>query len=432
MTQLYALAKQCSLREKIHALMRGDVVNHSEQKPALHTALRAQNHATPIWVNHQNVIKDIVSTRHEIQRIATSIRTKQWFGYLGNPITDIVNIGIGGSDLGPRFCLNALSEYTTKDLNYHFVSDVDPNSFINAVASLRPETTLFIISSKSFATKETLYNAKKAMDWLNQPTHHDKHFIAITAHPNKAHAFGIRVVLPIWDWVGGRYSFCSSINLISAIAIGFEAFNEILNGAHSMDMHFHDTDFQYNLPVLLALIGVWNNNVLDINTLLMLTYARQLEYFVPFIQQLDMESNGKSVNIDGKRVEYMTGPIVWGGLGNQAQHSYYQLLCQGTHKVTADLITLNTFHDEIINKMCASKIQTLTKGTHNAEKLHDFIPGNVSLNHIQLNDCSPFTIGELVSLYEHKIFTQSVIWNINPFDQPGVERAKQHPVFMLD
>jgi glucose-6-phosphate isomerase len=422
---LISLANKCNLKDKIHGLMRGDKLNISENRAALHTALRVFDD-TQIIVNHQNIMPEIIAARNKMQNIVEQIREKIWLGFSGKPITDIVNIGIGGSDLGPRFSLKALAEFTAKDMNYHFIYDVDPNSFSNTVSKLNPETTLFIVSSKSFTTQETLYNAKKAMNWIGKQQHHAKHFIAVTAQPKKAHQFGIQTVLPIWDWVGGRYSFCSAINLITAIAIGFEHFNQLLAGANSMDRHFKESDFSTNLPVLLALLGIWNNNFLHIHNLLILTYSERLEQFVPYIQQLDMESNGKSIDNKGKTVNHATGPIIWGGMGNQAQHSYYQLLCQGTHKVTADFISLNAFDGQIINKMCDAKINVLTAGVNDQENQNGYIPGNTPLNHIRINNYSPFSIGALVALYEHKVFVQSVIWDINPFDQPGVESAKHN------
>lgn len=422
---LIALANTCQLREKIHGLMRGDIVNNSENRPALHTALRAPAD-TSIWVDGQNIMDEIIATRGKMQAIAEQIRNKNWFGYSGKPITDIVNIGIGGSDLGPRFCIDALAEHATSDLKYHFISDVDPNSFKQVASQLKPDTTLFIVSSKSFTTQETLYNARKAMAWIGEQQRHQQHFIAVTANIEKAQQFGIQNTLPIWSWVGGRYSFCSAVNLITAIAIGYDKFNQILAGANSMDKHFHDCEFSSNLPVLLGLIGIWNNNFLNTHNLLLLTYALQLKQFVPYIQQLDMESNGKSIDKQGNAVNHATGPLIWGGLGNQAQHSYYQLLCQGTHKVTVDFISLHAFADEIINDMCHAKINTLSNGINDQTNLNGFIPGNIALNHLSIQDVSPFTIGALVALYEHKIFTQSVIWDINPFDQPGVESAKRN------
>ncbi len=421
---LLELAETSGLREKISALMNGDIVNFSENRPALHTALRATGD-DPVWVNGHDVMPEVIQTRHSIQRISEQIRSGKWLGYTGKPITSIVNIGIGGSDLGPRFCLKAFAELTSPDLSYHFISDVDPNGFKTAVASLQPETTLFIVASKSFTTQETLYNARKALTWIGDRDRIAKHCIAVTANIEKAQQFGIQTILPIWDWVGGRYSLCSAINLITAIAIGFEEFSQILAGANSMDLHFQHTDFKHNLPVLTALLGIWNNNFLHRQSLLILTYAQQLEQFVPYIQQLDMESNGKGIDNQGNKVNHSTGPLIWGGLGNQAQHSYYQLLCQGTHKVAADFITMNTYDGQLINDMCMDKIRVLTTGVNETENPNGYIPGNLPLNHIRIKDGSPFTIGALISLYEHKIFTQSVIWDINPFDQPGVESAKR-------
>lgn len=421
---LLDLANVVDLKAKINALISGNKVNISENRPALHTALRSSAEKT-ITVDQHNVMLDVIQTRKTIQQLSETIRNKQWFGYTGKPIKHIVNIGIGGSDLGPRFCLKAFADLASPDFSYHFISDVDPNSFKNAVASLHQEETLFIIASKSFTTEETLYNARKAFAWLGDPQRIAKHCIAVTANAEKAQQFGIKTILPIWDWVGGRYSFCSAINFITAIALGFEVFNQILKGAHEMDNHFQQAEFRNNLPVLLALFGIWNNNFLNRESLLILTYAQELEQFVPYIQQLDMESNGKSIDNAGNPVHYATGPIVWGGLGNQAQHSYYQLLCQGTHKVAADFITTKTFDGQLINQMCFDKIRVLTSGVNEKEHPNGYIPGNLPLNHIQIKDCSPYTIGSLIALYEHKVFVQSVIWNINPFDQPGVESAKR-------
>ncbi|CEK10261.1 glucose-6-phosphate isomerase [Legionella hackeliae] len=421
---LLQLADECQLKSKIDALIQGDAVNNSEGRPALHTALRTPD-STPILINSKDIIPDIAAAREQIKTISDSVRNGEWLGFSGKPITDIVNIGMGGSDLGPRFSIRALSDLAAKHLRYHFVSDVDPNALKYVTHNLKPETTLFIVSSKSFTTKETLHNAKKALSWLNNPSHMDKHFIAVTANVRKAKENGFNNVLPIWEWVGGRYSLCSAISLITSIAIGYEQFSQLLAGAHSMDNHFQNTPFTKNLPVLLALLGIWNNNFLHIHNLLILVYAQQLEYFVPYIQQLDMESNGKSIDKRGRAVNHATGPIVWGGLGNQAQHSYYQLLCQGTHKVALDFVTVKSFDTELINAMAEAKRKILAYGVHEPENPNGYIPGNKPLNHIQLADCSPFTLGQLIALYEHKIYTQSVIWDINAFDQPGVESAKR-------
>lgn len=422
---LVALAHERHLQEKIQGLIQGERVNQSENRPALHTALRTQS-AQPIWVNGQDVLPLIINARNTMRDMSERIRKGQWLGFSGKPIRDIVNIGIGGSDLGPRFCLQALTHYTARHLNYHFISDVDPDAFSSAVATLNPETTLFIVSSKSFTTQETLYNAQKAMRWIGQDNRIDNHFIAVTANSKNAQEFGIVHILPIWDWIGGRYSATSAINFITFIAIGEAAFTALLQGASTMDQHFATAPFHANLPVMLALIGIWNTNFLSIHHLLILTYSKYLEYFVPYIQQLDMESNGKSIDNQGRAVNHNTGPIVWGGLGNRAQHSYYQLLSQGTHKVTLDFITLKTHENELIYEMAMAKKRALTEGINDYHDPNGYIPGNTPLNHISLTDCTPHTIGELIALYEHKIYVQSVIWNINPFDQPGVDSSKRH------
>ncbi|MCW8398252.1 glucose-6-phosphate isomerase [Legionella sp. PATHC038] len=424
MDSLLELANECHLHEHINAMMSGKSINNTENRPVLHTALRAPENKA-IWVDEHNVIPEVVKVRNTMKDISTKIRNGEWLGYSGKPITDIVNIGIGGSMLGPFFCINALSDYVTDKLGFHFISDIDPNAFSRATAKLNPETTLFIISSKSFTTPETLSHFQKALSWINQDHYFNQHFIAITSQVKKAQEMGFETILPIWDWVGGRYSFCSAINLISCIAVGFDNFSEILNGAYSMDVHFCTEHFEKNLPVFMALVGIWNINFLNINNLLVMTYSQDLQHFVPYLQQLDMESNGKSINKQGRRVDYATGPIIWGGLGNHAQHSYYQLLCQGTHKIAADLICLRSFDDDVINKICRAHKEVLTKGGNHSENPHSYIPGEIPVNLLCLNDCSPRTLGSLIALYEHKIFVQGVIWNINSFDQPGVESSKE-------
>ncbi|MGL5741941.1 MAG: glucose-6-phosphate isomerase [Legionella sp.] len=424
MDALLELANECNVHEAINSLMSGKPVNHTENRPALHNALRAPQN-TIINVNGTNVINDVIRTRENLKTIATQIRNREWLGYSGKPITEVVNIGIGGSMLGPFFCIHALSDLVTDQLGFHFISDIDPNSFSRTTALLNPETTLFIISSKSFTTPETLSHFQKASAWIGQKQHFNQHFIAVTANIHKAEEMGFKNILPIWDWVGGRYSLCSAINLIACIAVGFDHFSEILSGAHEMDLHFSTQNFSSNLPMLMALLGIWNINFLNINNLLVMTYSQDLQYFVPYLQQLDMESNGKSINRQGRAVNYKTGPIIWGGLGNHAQHSYYQLLCQGTHKVAADLINVRTFEGDVINKICNAHKEVLTKGGYQEENPHSYIPGEMPINLLSLADCSPRTLGSLIALYEHKIFVQGVIWNINSFDQPGVESSKE-------
>jgi len=421
---LIALAEEFQVREKAVALMQGDKINVSENRAALHTALRTIEYK-PVWVDGYDIMHDVMNTREQIKIIATHIRSGKWLGHTGKPIKDIVNIGMGGSDLGPRLCIRALADFSSAELGYHFISDVDPESFKKAVRFLDPQSTLFVISSKSFTTKETLLNAKKAREWFGMEHYPEQHFIAVTANPVRASQMGIKTILPIWDWVGGRYSLCSAVNLITAIAIGYERFIELLLGASNMDNHFLHTEFAENLPVLMAMLGIWNTNFLNIDNLLLLAYSQKLEYFIPYVQQLDMESNGKSIDMAGRAVNYATGPIVWGGLGNQAQHSYLQLLCQGTHQVSADFITLKSHDNYVINEMCDYQLNVLSEGVDCIGQSHGFIAGNLPINHIKLADCTPFTLGAFVALYEHKIFVQSIIWNINPFDQPGVESAKR-------
>ncbi|KGP63652.1 glucose-6-phosphate isomerase [Legionella norrlandica] len=420
---LIELANEVQLQEKIDGLINGEKVNVTEGRSALHAALRDLSYKS-IMIDGVDIMSEVINTREKIKVVSDKIREKRWLGYSGLPVTDIVNIGIGGSDLGPRLCIHALSDYISKEFHYHFISDVDPVSFNQVIAKINPQTTLFIISSKSFTTKETLLNAKKAFALYEDVAFIDQHFIAVTAHPERAHQMGIKTVLPIWDWVGGRFSFCSAVNLITAIAIGYKQFIELLAGAHDVDNHLQFTDFKNNIPVLMALIGIWNNNFMNIHNLLLLTYSKKLEYFVPYIQQLDMESNGKSVDMNGRAVNYATGPIVWGGLGNQAQHSYFQLLCQGTHQCVGDFITLKTNDEHAINSMCHYKMKVLSDGIKAVKNPYGYIPGSMPMNHLMLSDCSPYALGALVALYEHKIFVQSVIWNINPFDQPGIESAK--------
>ncbi len=420
---LFEIAYESQLSEQIDALFAGYPVNNTENRPALHTALRAYEHEV-IHVNYRNIVPEVVQARQTMKTISAQIRNGEWYGYSGKPITDIVNIGIGGSMLGPFFCVDALSTYVTDRLKFHFIAEIDPNVFSRVSAKLNHETTLFIISSKSFTTPETLHHLDNAFAWMNKQ-HIDKHFIAITANVEKAREYGFKHILPIWDWVGGRYSVCSTINLITCIAIGYEQFSAMLDGAKMMDEHFKNTKFSQNLPVLLGLLGIWNINFLEKNNLLLLTYSEDLEYFVPYLQQLDMESNGKSVDKQGGRINYDTGPIIWGGPGNHAQHSYYQLLCQGTRKIAADLISVKTFDNEAINKMCLGHRKVLTHGVINEMNPYYCIPGGMSVNHLSLADCTPKTLGSLISLCEHKIFVQGVIWNINSFDQPGVECSKK-------
>lgn len=428
---LLDLAKASELKQAINDLFSGEQVNISEKRPALHTALRDMECET-LWVDGVNVMPLISDARMAMEDIANKVRSQTWLGYSGKAIKDVVNIGMGGSDLGMKFCINALYDKVHPDLNFHFISDVDPEWIERLLRMLSPETTLFIVSSKSFTTKETLHNAKRAMMWIGDVKHKGRHFIGVTAYPDRAHAFGIKTVLPIWDWVGGRFSICSAVNLSTMIAIGPEHFRAFLSGAHVMDLHFRQTPFENNLPVLAAMFGIWNINFNHLQTLLMLVYSNRLESFVQYIQQLDMESNGKSLDKQNKPVSYDTGPMVWGGHGNRAQHSYYQLLCQGTHRVAVDFITLKTLDEHMVNDFSRAKQEILAHGVRAEAEPSQQILGKMPMSHIQLDVCSPYTLGALVSLYEHKTYTQGVIWNINSFDQPGVESAKKYQSEQLD
>src|SRR3990167_6235304 len=422
---LCQLARELELSEKIKDLVQGNIVNFSEGNAALHTALR-QTVANSIWLNNSNILDAIKISKQQIELIATKIRKLEWLGFSNQPITAIVNIGIGGSDLGFRFCINALSDYLSPLLSYHFISDADPLAFETTVKYLNPETTLFILVSKSFSTQETLYNARKAFSWIGGHPKQHRHFIAITANPHNIKEFNIKTILPMWSWVGGRYSLCSAANLITAIGVGYENFIQLLTGADVMDQHFLSADFSISLPILLALVGIWNNNFLHIHNLLILVYTQKLNSFVNYLQQLEMESNGKSFTNNGIAVNYATAPIIWGGLGNQIQHSYFQLLCQGTHKIATAFISLNTNRSELINQSLYIKKTVLSNGIHDPKHPNSYIPGNMPSNEIRLTDCTPFTIGQLISLYEHKVFTQGVIWDINPFDQPAIDISKKH------
>lgn len=421
---LIELAYESGLKQRINELFSGALINYTEKKPELHTALRALAHEK-IYVNECNVVNDIVQARNKMKFISTKIREGEWLGYSGKPITDVVNIGIGGSMIGPMLCVNALSDYIIDKLKFHFLSEISPHAFASIGSQLNPETTLFIVSSKSFTTLETLDNFNKAIAWINKPQHFNNHFIAVTANLKKAKELGFNHIVPLWDWVDGRYSCCSSIGLITSIAVGFENFSLILDGANRMDKHFYSAEFTKNLPVLLGVLGIWNINFLHCSSLLILTYSDYLPLLVPYLQQLDMESNGKSINREGFQVDYDTSPIVWGGSGNQSQHSYFQLLCQGRHKIAVDLISIQSLDHEKINKICLEHRGVLIRGVTAEENPYNYIPGRVPVNHISLADFTPRTLGALISLFEHKIFVQGIIWNINSFDQPGVESAKK-------
>jgi glucose-6-phosphate isomerase len=414
---LLDMAEECNIKQALSCLVTGSSMN--QDKPALHTALRAFD--TPIWVAGIDILSEVNAAREHMREISNTIRCGAWLGRTGKSITHIVNIGIGGSMLGPQFCIDALAEWSAQHLTYHFMSDFDVNAFRRLTQRLDPDATLFIVSSKSFTTAETLWNAKKIKEWGGYNHYCAQHFIAVTAHTARAEALGFERTVPIWDWVGGRYSVCSAISLIACIAIGYDRFTELLQGAAAMDAHCLQAKGADNLPLMLALLGVWNNNYLKIHNLLVLTYAQSLQLFVPYLQQLEMESNGKSIDKQGRSLNYPTVPVIWGGSGNQAQHSYFQMLSQGTHPIAADLISIRSLNNELVRQHGKYLSEETTKQLDVERDTHRFFTGN----HLQLLDNSARSVGALIALYEHKVFIQSVLWNINPFDQPGVDAMKQ-------
>lgn len=412
-SKLYHLAEQSNLSNKIKALFNGKKLNVTEKRPALHMALRSKTNKMDASINI--LVDETISAMEQFV-----LKLKNKTNHLKS-ITDIVNVGIGGSDLGPRFALQALNKFQDPNFNYHFISDCDPDQIESTLNKLNPAHTLFIICSKSFTTVETIDNLKSILAWSNIKNYSQTHCIAVTAKPELAKQHKIQKIFPIWSWVGGRFSFCSSINLILMIAIGPEKFKQVLSGAAAMDKHFKEAKFKHNLPVTLALIDIFNVNVRKGTNRATLVYGHPLSMLVPYIQQLEMESNGKMRSLQGKQLSYATSEIVWGGLGNQAQHAYFQLLCQGTQFTPCDIICIKSNRYQKLRAHASHVMQTFKKGSEiKTGKIKQDVPFTL----ISINDITPTTIGTLVALYEHKVFVKSVIWNINPFDQPGVEYAK--------
>ena len=450
-TKLIELAKSFELTDKIQALITGEQVNDTEHRPALHTALRSPKN-TPLIVDGVDVNRQVHDSLDKCEQLAWRIRSGVWRGFAGHAITDVVNIGVGGSDLGPLMATTALSEWADTDIRVHFVSNMDGTQLDGLLKVLNPQNTLFIISSKSFGTIDTLSNAKTALAWLltahdNKATILRRHFIGVSTRPDKMSAWGIHKdnQLLLWDWVGGRFSMWSVIGLAIAIKIGMNGFRELLAGAYDMDKHFATADFKENLPVLLGLIGVWNSTFLNINAHTVLPYDGRLSYFPNYLTQLEMESNGKSVAKDGTNVSYDTCPILWGDIGSNAQHAFYQLLHQGTQRVSCDFITPIVRYDdkqqshthlshqhELSLSNCLAQSQVLAFGNHalSSPQADDRFAkfkqyrGNQPSTTLLLSSLTPKTLGALIALYEHKVYVMSVIWQINSFDQWGVEIGK--------
>ncbi|MGP5536511.1 glucose-6-phosphate isomerase [Psychrobacter glacincola] len=455
--KLLTLANSCELPTRIDALMQGAMVNTSEERAALHTALRLPESAK-LDVDGQNVVADVHDSLSQVARLSERVRSGTWRGFSGKAITDVVNIGVGGSDLGPLMATTALDEWADTDIEVHFVSNMDGTQLDNLLKHLNPETTLFIISSKSFGTVDTLSNAKTALSWLlataklragTEDSVLRRHFIGISANSEKMSAWGIHPEhqLQLWEWVGGRFSLWSAIGLAIAIRIGMAGFKELLSGAHSMDEHFAQADFAENLPVLLGLLAVWNSTFLQVNAHTVLPYDGRLSYLPSYLTQLEMESNGKSVTQHGDHIDYDTCPILWGEIGSNAQHAFYQLLHQGTQQVSCDFIAcvrrysgqsqdapLQQQH-ELSLANCLAQSRVLAFGNAalqesevqvaSAADKYKYYRGNQPSTTLLIDELTPHSLGALIALYEHKVYVMASIWDINPFDQWGVEMGKQ-------
>jgi glucose-6-phosphate isomerase len=443
---LVALAEQSGLRERIDAMFRGEKINVTENRAVLHVALRAPRGAS-IIVDGKNVVPEVHAVLDKMADFANRVRGGQWKGHTGKRIRNVINIGIGGSDLGPVMAYEALRYYSDRAMTFRFVSNVDGTDFVEATRDLDAAETLFIISSKTFTTLETMTNAQSARDWSLRGLGGDakavaKHFVAVSTNAEKVAEFGIDTanMFEFWDWVGGRYSMDSAIGLSTMVAIGPDHFRAMLEGFHAVDEHFRSTPFARNLPVLMGLLGVWYNDFFDAQTVAVLPYDQYLKRFPAYLQQLTMESNGKHVTLAGMPVGHQTGPIYWGEPGTNGQHSFYQLIHQGTRLVPCDFIAfahplnqLGRHHDMLLANVFAqtealafgkTREQVKAEGTPDWLVPHRIFEGNRPSNTILLDRLTPAALGKLVALYEHSVFTQGTIWDIDSFDQWGVELGK--------
>jgi glucose-6-phosphate isomerase len=442
---LVRLAEERGLRQRIDAMFAGDAINSTEDRAVLHVALRAPA-GSRIEVGGADVVADVHDVLNRMSVFAERVRAGHWKGATGKPVRNVVNIGIGGSDLGPVMAYEALRHYSRRDMTFRFVSNVDGTDFVEATRDLDPAETLFIVSSKTFTTLETMTNARSAKRWLLAALADQaavaRHFVAVSTNEAEVRAFGIDPanMFGFWDWVGGRYSMDSAIGLSTMLAIGPDRFRELLAGFHAIDEHFRTAPFDHNLPVLMGLLTVWYADFFDAETVAVLPYDQYLKRFPAYLQQLTMESNGKSVTLDGQRVDYQTGPIYWGEPGTNGQHSFYQLIHQGTRLIPCDFIaftqTPNPLGDQhdLLTANVFAQTEALAFGKTAAEVEvegkpgwlvpHRVFEGNRPTNTILLERLTPETLGKLVALYEHSVFTQGVIWGINSFDQWGVELGK--------
>ena len=454
MPLLFDLARQAKLSEAIEAMFTGQKINNTEGRAVLHVALRNRSNR-PIYVDGQDVMPEVNRVLGKMRRFSETVRSGEWRGYTGQPIMDVVNIGIGGSDLGPKMVAKALTPYIKPGLRMHFVSNVDGTDLAETLKAVDPETTLFLVASKTFTTPETMTNADSARRWFltaaKDETTVAKHFVALSTNREKVIQFGIdpENMFEFWDWVGGRYSTWSAIGLSVAIAIGMDNFEKFLSGAHEVDEYFRTTPFEQNIPVIMGLLGVWYNNFFGAESHAILPYDQYMEYFPAYFQQGDMESNGKSVTKNNEWVDYATGPIIWGQPGTNGQHAFYQLIHQGTKLIPCDFLapaqTHNLLgeHHAILLSNFFAQTEALMKGKRTDEVRAELVAqgasgdlletlvlaktfqGNRPTNSFLFQKLTPETLGALIALYEHKIFTQGVIWNINSFDQMGVELGKQ-------
>jgi glucose-6-phosphate isomerase len=450
---LKQLAEECGLKSSIESMFNGEHINTTEDRAVMHIALRYRGDGE-VMVDNVDVMPAVKSVLSQIKDFSENLRNGSWRGYTGKKITDIVNIGIGGSDLGPVMVTEALKPYTSGSLNAHFVSNVDGTHVVETLKNLNPETTLFLIASKTFTTQETMTNANSARDWfLNAGAKEDiaKHFVAISTNTEKVSEFGIDTqnMFQFWDWVGGRYSLWSAIGLSIACSIGYKNFEELLEGAYAMDKHFRNEPFDQNIPVVLALLGIWYTNFYEAETEAILAYDQYMHRFAAYFQQGNMESNGKYVDRNGSKVTYQTGPVIWGEPGTNGQHAFYQLIHQGTKLIPCDFLApaishniLGDHHQILLSNFFAQtealmngksgqtvreELQASDLSPEQIEKLIPFkiFEGNRPTNSILFKKLTPRTLGSLIAMYEHKIFVQGIIWNIFSFDQWGVELGKQ-------
>lgn len=454
MRLLLQLAREAGVAGAIDAMFSGQRINTTENRPVLHIALRNRS-GRPILVDGADVMPEVRSVLEKMRQFTEAVRGGEWLGYTGQRITDVVNIGIGGSDLGPRMVVGALAPYGRGDLRVHFVSNVDPTDISEVLRRVDPATTLFLVASKTFTTQETMLNANTARRWLLEHLRDEaavaRHFVAISTNSKAVEAFGIDPdnMFIFWDWVGGRYSLWSAIGLSIALYVGMDSFDELLAGAHAVDEHFRTTPFERNIPVIMGLLGVWYNNFWGAASHAILPYDQYLARFPDYLQQADMESNGKRVTASGEPVDYQTGPIIWGQSGTNGQHAFYQLIHQGTKLVPCDFLAaakshnpIGDHHDVLIANFLA-QTEALMRGRTADETRAELVAeghagarlelltaaktfeGNRPTNTFLYEELTPYTLGMLIALYEHKIFTQGVIWRINSFDQMGVELGKQ-------